>query len=199
MVERANIHRSTTTSEDELVPPMNLINVEIKARCSNPEVVRIALRNRGARFVGRDHQVDTYFRVPDGRLKLRQGDIENSLIAYRRPDQSGPKSSEVVLAPITRGDEIRAVLERSLGTLVTVDKQREIYYIDNVKFHLDQVRELGSFVEIEACGQPEEDRAMLLAQCREYMDLFGIRKEDLVERSYSDLLMEKWPAARASS
>ena len=169
---------------------MDLINVEIKARCADLERVRAILRERSARAAGTDHQVDTYFCVRDGRLKLRQGNIENSLIAYRRPDQSGPKTSEVTLAPVVNGDELRMVLEWSLGVLVAVDKQREIYYIDNVKFHIDHVQGLGAFVEIEACGKKDADREPLLAQCREYMKLFGIGEGELVERSYSDLLLE---------
>jgi adenylate cyclase class 2 len=168
---------------------MNLINVEIKARCDDPSHVRLILQQRNARAAGTDHQIDTYFRVPAGRLKLRQGNIENSLIAYQRPDQSGPKTSDVELAAVSNGDELRSVLTRSLGVLVTVDKQREICYLDNVKFHIDQVQGLGSFVEIEACGESGGD-ARLLAQCREYMELVGIRDEDLVDRSYSDLLLE---------
>lgn len=168
---------------------MELINVEIKARCANPEVVRTVLRNRYARFAGLDHQIDTYFLVPSGRLKLRQGNIENALIAYRRPNQSGPKTSDVCLASVSNGDELRAVLERSLGVLVAVDKRREIYYQENVKFHIDQVEGLGGFVEIEAAGQPSE-REKLLEQCREYMKLFKIREEDLIEKSYSDLLLK---------
>ena len=170
---------------------MNVINVEIKARCANPEVVRTALRNKHARFAGLDRQVDTYFRVPNGRLKLRQGNIENALIAYQRPDQAGPKTSDVALAPVTNGGNLRSVLERALGVLVTVDKQREIYYIENVKVHIDQVEGLGGFVEIEAAGQADE-RDRLLEQCREYMRLFNIREKDLVERSYSDLLLSSY-------
>ncbi len=169
---------------------MKLINAEIKARCANPERVRSVLRERNARFQGLDHQIDTYFHVPEGRLKLRQGNIENNLIAYRRPNQAGPKTSDVALAPVTHGDELRSVLERALGVLVAVDKQREIYYVDNVKLHIDEVRGLGSFVEIEACGKHGED-ARLLEQCREYMVLFGIREEDLIDSSYSDLLLRK--------
>jgi adenylate cyclase, class 2 len=169
---------------------MDLINVEIKARCTNPEAVRAVLCARKARSAGTDHQIDTYFQVPEGRLKLRQGNIENALIAYRRPDQAGPKTSDVTLAAVSNGDELRVVLDRSLGVLVKVDKVREIYYIENVKFHVDQVQGLGAFVEIEACGKREEEAA-LLGQCREYMQLFGIREKDLVERSYSDLLLEK--------
>lgn len=168
---------------------MKLLNIEIKARCANPDRVREVLRARNARFAGADHQIDTYFRVPDGRLKLRQGNIENALIAYRRPNQAGPKASEVALAPVSNGDDLRGVLETALGVLVVVDKKREIYYIENVKFHVDQVQGLGSFVEIEACGAPDVDRDRLLAQCREYMELFGVGEQDLVERSYSDELI----------
>ena len=58
--------------------------------------------------------MDTYFGVPEGRLKLRQGNIENSLIAYRRPNQAGPKTSDVTLAAVTNGDDLGAVLERAL-------------------------------------------------------------------------------------
>jgi adenylate cyclase, class 2 len=63
---------------------MHHLIVEIKARCSDPEKIRTILRARGARFAGLDHQVDTYFRVSAGRLKLREGKIENALIFYCR-------------------------------------------------------------------------------------------------------------------
>ena len=187
---RQIITSGPSTKYHVLREDMNLINVEIKAKCADAGRVREILKQRQAHFAGTDHQIDTYFHVPAGRLKLRQGTIENSLIAYRRPDQSGPKTSDVVLAGVTNGDDLRGVLERALGVLVAVDKQREIYFVGNVKFHIDQVEGLGGFVEIEACGKRAEE-AKLQAQCREYMELFGIREEQLVTRSYSDLLMEK--------
>ena len=52
---------------------MGHVNIEIKARCSKPDRVRAFLRAAGADFKGIDHQIDTYFRVPTGRLKLRPG------------------------------------------------------------------------------------------------------------------------------
>jgi len=42
---------------------MDVINIEIKARCDQPEKIRGILNSRNARFEGTDHQVDTYFRV----------------------------------------------------------------------------------------------------------------------------------------
>jgi len=70
-----------------------------------------------------------------------------------------------------------------------VDKYRAIYFLDNVKFHVDQVVGLGNFVEIEVMDEKETgDIAILEEQCKEYMALFGITETDLVDGSYSDLL-----------
>jgi len=170
---------------------MRVVNVEIKARCADPERVRAALHQRQARFAGADHQVDTYFHVPEGRLKLRQGNIENALIYYRRPNQAGPKQSDVLLYGVERGAELRALLAAALGVLVTVDKQREIYYAGNVKCHIDDVHSLGTFVEIEAAGGEHADRSVLLRQCRELMEAFGVGEAELVAESYSDLLLAR--------
>jgi adenylate cyclase, class 2 len=167
---------------------MRVINVEIKARCGNPERVRGVLNQRNARFTGLDHQVDTYFRVPQGRLKLREGNIENALIHYHRPDQSGPRTSDVLLHKTAPLSGLKEILVAALGVLVAVDKRREIYYLQNVKVHIDEVEGLGSFTEIEAAGDGNADRSALLAQCRELMEAFGIREDELVAESYSDLL-----------
>jgi adenylate cyclase class 2 len=167
------------------------LNVEIKARCADPARIRQYLHDNQAQFMGIDHQVDTYFRVADGRLKLRQGNIENALIHYQRADQEGPKASQVNLSPVSHGAALRKVLEMALGILAVVDKQREIYFIRNVKFHIDEVEGLGSFVEIEAIDQDGSIGQDALEQdCRFYIHTFGIRDEDLLSNSYSDMLGE---------
>ena len=166
------------------------INIEIKARCDNPQRIRTILEDCSAEFRGIDHQVDTYFNVDRGRLKLRQGNIENSLIHYDRPNQVGPKPSVITLYKLDPGSTLKTLLTRALGVLVVVDKHREIYFIDNVKFHIDAVRQLGSFVEIEAIDTTGLlDHSTLLGQCRRYMDLLAIQEHDLLDCSYSDMLL----------
>ena len=170
------------------------VNIEIKARCDKPEVVRQVLDECSAEFKGVDHQIDTYFSVPKGRLKLRQGNIENSLIFYDRPNTAGPKRADVSLfrTDTPGGAQLHETLTAALDILVTVDKQREIYFIENVKFHIDTVEQLGHFVEIEAIDEtgtlgPEK----LRTQCDYYISLFNIPDADLVNTSYSDLLLER--------
>lgn len=175
-------------------------NVEIKARCGNPSVIRSYLQQQGADFRGTDHQRDTYFQVPAGRLKLRQGNIENALIRYLRPDQAGPKTSEVTLCPIPEGAPLERILDEVLGTKVVVDKQREIYFIGNVKFHIDRVEGLGGFVEIEAIDNDGSySLETLQAQCQRYLDAFGIQPDDLLSDSYSDMILRGSPSPRSDS
>lgn len=163
---------------------------EIKARCPNPDHIRSILENAKAEFKGIDHQIDTYFVTEKGRLKLRQGNIENTLIHYVRPNQAGPKNSKVTLYKPGDAEALKSVLQQAYDVKVVVDKKRGIYFIDNVKFHIDEVEGLGSFVEIEAISESETaDEAALLQQCNYYMTLFGISNEELVDSSYSDLLM----------
>ena len=169
---------------------MSHLNVEIKARCADPEAVRAALRGRGADCRGVDRQTDTYFRCATGRLKLREGNIENALIHYARADQAGPKESHVTLCPIPPGAPLRPVLEEALGVLVTVRKRREIWFVGNVKIHVDEVDGLGSFVEVEAIDADDSrGRERLQSQCADCMALLAVRPEDLLERSYSDMLL----------
>lgn len=164
-----------------------IIIAEIKAKSGNQDEIRGILKKHGATFKGVDHQVDTYFKVNEGRLKLREGGIENNLIQYNRPNQKGPKKSSVNLYKTQADSNLKKVLEEANGVLTVVDKQREIYFIDNVKFHIDEVQNLGSFVEIEAIGEKDYDK--LLEQCKYYLTLFGIKEQDLIDCSYSDLLL----------
>jgi adenylate cyclase, class 2 len=163
---------------------------EIKARCSNQPAIRQILRARDARCIGTDRQKDTYFRVPSGRLKLREGTIERALIHYLREDRAGPKRSDVLMQAIEPGSPLGEILSRALGVLAVVEKEREIYYIGNVKFHLDRVDGLGEFIEIEAIGeQSGTELAELESQCRAFCELFGISEADLVVHSYADMVM----------
>lgn len=169
---------------------MSFINIEIKARCFYPEKVEAFLLAHNADFIGIDHQKDTYFNVPNGRLKLRQGNIEKNLIFYNRPDQSGPKQSDFSLAPVPGGDEMEHLLQQALGIKIIVNKTRKIFYIANVKFHIDTVDGLGSFAEIEASNRHYPDKTIeeLQQQCEHYLKAFDIKSEDLINNSYSDML-----------
>lgn len=172
---------------------MKHINIEIKAKCFHPNRVEAFLVSANAIFKGSDLQKDTYFNVPNGRLKLRQGNIENNLIFYNRNNQKGPKQSDFQLLPVTNASEMGTLLTEALGVKVIVEKKRHIYFLGNIKIHLDEVPQLGSFVEIEASNlsDPSLTVEQLHKQCADLMQHFEIKEEDLIENSYSDMLLNK--------
>jgi len=163
----------------------------MKARVLDQNKARALILQKNAKFQGTDHQIDTYFKVNNGRLKLREGNIENYLVYYEREDKPGIKESNVILFKTSPDSTIKSILEKSLGVFVVVDKIREIYWIDNVKFHIDNVVGLGTFVEIEAIDyEGKIGKEKLYEQCKNYLDMLEIPEEDLISCSYSDLLAE---------
>ena len=168
------------------------INFEFKARHGDLAGAEQKLKTHQPLFVGEDHQIDTYFEVPNGRLKLREGSIEQALIFYQRPDVAGAKQSDVTLYPHRADAALKQVLTQALGIKTVVDKRRKIYFIGNVKFHFDSVNELGSFIEVEAIDKDGTiGLEQLKEQCRLYQELLGITEQDFMAESYSDLLLAK--------
>lgn len=171
-------------------------NFEFKARSSRNRELEERLQSLQPQFAGTDHQTDTYFNVMHGRLKLREGTIENALIHYHRVDVEGAKTSEVLLYQHQPDKKLKEALVAALGVKAVVKKIRKIWFVDNVKIHFDDVPGLGSFVEVEAI---DNDGTMsteaLQNQSAEIATLFEIKQEDFVAQSYSDLMMEQKKAS----
>lgn len=168
---------------------MNIKNFEFKAKVENLEKYENKLLTLSPVLIGTDHQVDTYFNVSKGRLKLREGNIENALINYNREDVKGSKMSEVILYQHKPDPALKDILSFHLGVKAVVDKKRKIYFIDNVKFHFDIVSTLGTFIEVEAIDSNNEySNDDLKKQCDQYFNFFELDNASLVDKSYSDLL-----------
>jgi adenylate cyclase, class 2 len=171
---------------------MSIQIIEFKARVNNLQVYVDKLLAQEPRFVGLDHQIDTYFNCDNGRLKLREGNIENALIYYNRPNAASSKLSDVKLYKHPASPELKALLVAMHGVKVVVDKHRKIYFIDNIKFHFDVVEGLGTFIEVEAIDTDRSrDIATLQSQCDHFAHFFDIHADQYVSHSYSDLLLAK--------
>jgi adenylate cyclase class 2 len=171
---------------------MNLRNFEFKARAADLDKLEQSLLELNPLFRGEDHQIDTYFNIPAGRLKLREGNIENALIYYERPDIANAKQSAIILYRHQPDISLREILTKVNGIKVVVDKRRKIYFIGNIKFHFDTVKELGTFIEVEAIDETGQiSTEELQKQCNHYFSFFGLEADDYVDKSYSDLILEK--------
>ena len=168
---------------------MSILNFEFKARTTELDNLEKKFLKLLPKFMGEDNQTDTYFNVTKGRLKLREGNIENSLIWYERENTAGAKQSDVLLYHHDPDKTLKDILIKLHGIKVIVEKKRRIYFIDNVKFHFDTIAELGTFIEVEAI---DKDGSLgiekLKEQADKYAAFFNIQPEDFIGLSYSDML-----------
>ena len=170
---------------------MSILNIEFKASTNSLNALEALLQEHDPVFIGEDHQIDTYFNVQKGRLKLREGNIENALIHYEREDFAGAKSSHVLLYQHQPDKTLKEILVKTLGIKAVVDKRRKIYFINNVKFHFDTVEDFGTFVEVEAIDKDGSiGKEKLQEQCDEYATLFNIAEADFCSVSYSDMILQ---------
>lgn len=168
---------------------MNIKNFEFKARVTDLASYENKLLLLNPAYKGEDHQIDTYFNVPTGRLKLREGNIENALINYNRENLQNSKLSDIILYQHSPSVALKNILTLQLGVKKIVDKKRKIYFIDNVKFHFDTIENLGTFIEVEAIDADNSfSIEELKEQCNKYFSYFELKETDLVAESYSDLV-----------
>jgi predicted adenylyl cyclase CyaB len=170
---------------------MPILNFEFKAKTTELDNLEKKLLELNPKFIGEDNQTDTYFNVTKGRLKLREGNIENSLIWYERENTAGAKRSDVLLYSHTPDKILKDILIKVHGIKVIVEKRRRIYFIDNVKFHFDTIAELGTFIEVEAIDKNGNiGIEKLKEQANKYAALFNIKPSDYIALSYSDLILK---------
>jgi len=171
-----------------------VLEIEIKAPCSDLEALEIRLKSLGARDFGRLFQDDVYYSHPsrdfgrtDEGLRLR---VENDLtvVTYKGPKlDPRSKTREELEISVGNAETFAKILERlGFKPVMRISKQRRIYGLRGVSVCLDRVRGLGDFVEFEFEGEDlEEGRTRILA----LMEELGVRGNE--RRSYLELTIEK--------
>ena len=167
-------------------------NLEIKARDRDPAATLAAALELGAEDQGRLDQRDTYFHAVQGRLKLREAPPEPAeLIAYARAELTGPKVSLYRVVQVSDHLALIDALSDALGVRVVVEKVRRLLLWGNVRIHLDRVRDLGDFVELEAVAASPGGLEVERDRVEELRAILGIADEHLVALGYADLLTRR--------
>ncbi|XP_052863833.1 uncharacterized protein LOC128270452 isoform X3 [Anopheles cruzii] len=170
-------------------------NVEIKAKLGGLEaferLVAIAKQltgSEGELIV----QKDVFFNTSNGRLKLRYLTHKKSeLISYDRPDVPGPKLSSYELLELDDPSCMERILASTVGVRGRVSKRRLLFLHDQTRIHLDDVDELGYFLELEVVlrsDQPLEEGKRIADVL---MERLQISSADLVTGAYMDHLLKK--------
>jgi predicted adenylyl cyclase CyaB len=164
-------------------------NVEIKARVADPSALRARVAALGTEPPVIIGQHDTFFSTTHGRLKLRRfADGTGRLIFYERDDIIGPKTSTYSMATCPDARAFEAVLTRALGVRGVVEKRRELFMIGRTRVHLDDVRDLGHFLELEVVLGDSKPIADGEREAHDLLAKLGVPPAALVAPAYIDLL-----------
>jgi len=168
------------------------VNIEIKARVRDFDALRDraeALSDTSCEIIA---QEDTFFNTQNGRLKLRVLSPEQAwLVYYERPNIDGPKRSDYRLVESRDPENLKTALALALGIRGVVKKTRYLYMVGQTRIHLDDVENLGYFMELEVVmrdGQSDEEGQ---ATATDLMTKLGIQAEDLLDVAYMDLIETK--------
>lgn len=166
-----------------------MVNLEIKINISNISEIRNILRKINATYQFEMAQKDTYFKLGNNKIKTREiNDSEIQLIKYFRKEIKGKKVSSYSVETISNTE--KEFFFRKNKTLCEVYKKRELWIYKNTRIHLDIVKGLGKFLELETVlkdvSKKEGDR-----EFNNLVSILGIDKQKSIASSYSDILLAK--------
>jgi adenylate cyclase class 2 len=173
------------------------IEIEAKMAVEDFAPIRARLLERGARLLGRYHEINTFFDTPDGslvradkglRLRVKRNldtQEEQYIITFKGPKQRGPlKSREEIEANVANPADAQKLLE-GLGyqKVLLFEKRRESYEFERCEVELDEVPSLGLFVEIEG---PDESSVL---RARE---MLALGDREMIRTGYASMLASRW-------
>jgi len=162
-------------------------NIELKCELRDPDLAAPILRKIGAIRVATLQQRDTYFRVPDGRLKKRECPGEpTEWILYQRENLATPRLSRFTI--FTEQEAAARFGARPLPVWVVVEKRRDLWVKRAVRVHVDDVAGLGQFLELETMVSPRRDAAVCQEDVAAVRQALGPALGEPISAGYADLL-----------
>ena len=167
-------------------------NIELKIEVNKFKDIVLLLKKIDAHIKGVLMQKDTYFNCDSSRLKLRE--INNNffeLISYNRPDKCSSKLSNYEVEKLTKKQMQKKKIElgRTLGKVAVVDKKRELWMAGHTRIHLDSVKKLGKFLELETVVSGISNKEAYKEHKRMINNL-GLNKYRKCAGSYGDMLLD---------
>lgn len=139
-------------------------------------------------------QRDTYFEVPAGGLKLREQQPGHAhLIQFERPDEPQQRESRYRIIDVADPQTMLAALGAALGITVAVTKRRHLFLWQTVRIHLDDVENLGTFIELEAVAPADSDLSHEHRLIEQLRTTLSITDDRLIATGYAAQLLPQFP------
>jgi predicted adenylyl cyclase CyaB len=164
-------------------------NIEVKVRIDSIAALLPRVRRLAEQGPWELRQDDTYFNCECGRLKLRMLAADaGELIYYCRARQAAPRESEYLRSPTASPDTLRTALARAYGERGRIRKRRLLFLRGRTRIHLDEVEQLGEFLELEVVLGAQESVAAATHEAQQLLRQLGIESAALIAGGYLELM-----------
>lgn len=164
------------------------LNLELKIKIDSFDHLIEKLKSINAKRDSVLLQKDIYYKIHAGLLKLRIENKTKTLIFYNRDEISKNRWSDFNLLKID-DDNAEEFLSKLFEVEEVVEKKRRLFWFNNTRIHLDKVKELGNFLELETLvldGKAEAEKRF-----DEIVRLLNLDLSKQVKKSYKNLMTEK--------
>ena len=163
------------------------LNLELKIKVDSHRKFMSILKLIGAENKGILKQKDVYYKVKKGLLKLRIENKTYSLIMYLR-DENGKRWSNYKLMKLVATNPEK-YLNEILDVETIVVKERKFWFYNNTRVHLDTVKGLGKYLELETLFTGNKHEAT--KRFNEIVRILELDTRKQIHTSYKNLLMNK--------
>ena len=106
------------------------------------------------------------------------------LIHYNRAEVVGPKLSTCHKLELEKPQIMERILSESNGRRGEIKKKRVLFFHRSTRINLDEVEDLGHFIELEASLTSNQSEADGINVIKNLMKIFEIDHDNLIEGAY---------------
>jgi len=194
-----------------------MIEVEIKAKISNPNKLQRKFEQENGNYIISLQHEDTYYNMPkklrdfkktDEALRIRKSIEYNKqkneekatrfFLTYKGAKlDTSTKTRKELETKIKEGDKIKEILEiLGFRSILTVKKERDLYEFEyngiTIEALIDYIPILDKhFIEVEIQTESKDEIKQARTLLFEFLKRFQIGKKDSIRKSYLELILEK--------
>ena len=162
------------------------VNLELKVKINSTAKIEKIIKKEKINYKTVLKQKDIYYKYDKGLLKLRIENGSFSLIKYKR-DEKGKRFSNYDILDL-KGKNVEMYLSEILKVVAVVEKKRKLYIYNDTRIHLDTVKNLGSFLELETVVLHGKKHAE--NEFTEVVKMLNLDLSQQIKASYRNLIVK---------
>ncbi|MDF1497356.1 MAG: class IV adenylate cyclase [Patescibacteria group bacterium] len=176
------------------------MEIELRARIENKEVFQENLNSLSdLKIISMgERQIDTYLKHASDIerilvLRIRRKD-NGAILSFKTKSQGKDVAWHDIDLPLSEPDLMEDILTNSgYIYVVEIDKVRDAYKFQNYEINYDQIRDLGSFVEVavEIPESESDNKDVYLKKLEELLAKLGCEKQQIIELGYVKLMEQE--------